>query len=124
MDGAGADGADTGGPGPGPGPRHDPSSMSATSPRALRLRANALLYARRPGDAITLLLHLASRDPGNAQTLCLLSLAYLQVGQPQAALAAADGAPAANPSSEWPQRLRSSALGQLRRPNEAVAPAR
>jgi tetratricopeptide (TPR) repeat protein len=97
--------------------------VSPTSPLALLLRANALLDARRPGDAITLLLHLASRDPGNAQTFCLLSLAYLQVGQPQDALAAADGAAAANPSAEWPHRLRSSALVKLGRPNEALAAA-
>ncbi len=122
MDGAG-DGAETGGPGPGPGPTRDPTPVSPTSPLALLLRANALLDARRPGDAITLLLQLASRDPGNAQTLCLLSLAYLQVGQPQDALAAADGAAAANPSAEWPHRLRSSALVKLGRPNEALAAA-
>jgi tetratricopeptide (TPR) repeat protein len=97
--------------------------MSPTSPLALLLRANALLDAKRPGDAITLLLHLASRDPADAQTLCLLSLAYLQVGQPQDALAAADGAAAANPSAEWPHRLRSSALVKLGRGNEALAAA-
>src|SRR5438034_6427388 len=119
MDEAGADGAGTGGP----GPTRDPSPMSPTSRLALLLRANALLDAKRPGDAITLLLQLASRDPGDAQTLCLLSLAYLQVGQPQDALAAADGAAAANPSAEWPHRLRSSALVKLGRVNEALAAA-
>jgi tetratricopeptide (TPR) repeat protein len=97
--------------------------MSPTSPLAQVLRANALLDAKRPGDAITLLLQLASRDPGNAQTLCLLSLAYLQVGQPEDALAAADGAAAANPTAEWPHRLRSSALVKLGRANEALAAA-
>jgi tetratricopeptide (TPR) repeat protein len=97
--------------------------VDADSLPALLLRANALLDAKRPGDAITLLLHLASRDPGNAQTLCLLSLAYLQVGQPQDALAAAESAAAANPTAEWPQRLRSSALVKLGRANEALAAA-
>jgi tetratricopeptide (TPR) repeat protein len=97
--------------------------VDADSLPALLLRANALLDAKRPGDAITLLLHLASRDPGNAQTLSLLSLAYLQVGQPQEALAAAESAAAANPTAEWPHRLRSSALVKLGRANEALAAA-
>jgi tetratricopeptide (TPR) repeat protein len=100
-----------------PGPTGDPS------PTALLFRANALLDARRPGDAIALLLQLATRDPGNAQTLCLLSLAYLQVGQPQDALAAADSAAAATPAAEWPHRLRSSALVKLGLVNEALAAA-
>jgi tetratricopeptide (TPR) repeat protein len=100
-----------------PGPAGTPSAT------ALLFRANALLDARRPGDAIALLLQLASRDPGNAQTLCLLSLAYLQVGQPEEALAAADSAAAATPAAEWPQRLRSSALVKLGLVNEALAAA-
>ena len=108
MDGTGMDGE---------GPTGNPS------PTPLLFRANALLDAKRPGDAIALLLHLASRDPGNAQTLCLLSLAYLQVGQPQDALAAADSAAAATPAAEWPHRLRSSALVKLGRANEALAAA-
>jgi Flp pilus assembly protein TadD len=108
MDGEGMDG-----PGPSGGP----------SPAAELFRANALLDAKRPGDAIALLLQLATREPGNAQTLCLLSLAYLQVGQPQDALAAADRAAAATPAAEWPHRLRSSALVKLGQVNEALAAA-
>ena len=113
MVGAGMDGRDMDGAGP----------TGAPSPAAQLFRANALLDARRPVDAIALLLQLATGDPGNAQTLCLLSLAYLQVGQPQDALAAADGAAAATPGAEWPHRLRSSALVKLGLVNEALAAA-
>ncbi|MFN2592633.1 MAG: tetratricopeptide repeat protein [Candidatus Dormibacteria bacterium] len=97
--------------------------MDAEFPLALQARASALLDARRPGEAVALLLQLANGDPANAQTLCLLSLAYLQVGQPRDALAAADGAAAASPSAEWPHRLRASALLKLGQGREALAAA-
>ncbi len=100
------------------------ASSSIPSPHALVFRASALMDAKRPNEAIPLLLRAVVGSPGNSHGLCLLSLAYLQVNQPHDALAAAQDAAAAAPGSEWPHRLRASALIKLGRPREALVAAR
>ena len=91
---------------------------------ALTQRANALLEAKRPADAIGVLHQAIAMDPGTVQARCLLALAHLRLDQPAEALAAAGDASAYAPEYEWPHRLRASALIQLSRPKEALAAAR
>ena len=75
MDGAGTDAAGMDGPGPrGPGPTRDPSPAS---PAALLLRANALLDAKRPGDAIT-----SAKPPAPADRLIFPPLCSRSVRPP------------------------------------------
>lgn len=97
---------------------------TADPPSALRRRAATLLEARRPDEAIPLLLQAVALEPGRSEPRCLLALAYFQAGRPVEALAASEAAAAADPASGWPHRLRAVALLQLRRPAEALAAAK
>jgi len=98
--------------------------LNIPPPVALRQRGQALLAARRPEEAIGVFLQAIAADPSNLQNLCQLSLAYLQAGHFPEALAAANDAAIAGPTSDWPQRLRASALLKMGIPDSARAAAR
>lgn len=99
----------------------DPDTLP---PVPLRQRGQALLAARRPEEAIGVFLQALAADPANLQNLCQLSLSYLQAGHYPEALAAANDAAVAAPASDWPQRLRASALLKMDVPGSARGAAR
>lgn len=82
--------------------------------------ARSLIHARRPADAIKLLLEALSSSPDDSTLFCLLAQACTDSGRPEEALHAADQAASLVPNDEWPHRLRSIALRHLNRNGEAV----
>lgn len=87
-------------------------------------RAAALCDMSRWADAIPLLGQILASDPSNFLAWGLLAQAQLGVGDPAAALHAADLAASCDPTSEWPHRLRSLALRGLGRRPESISAAR
>ncbi|MEU7825205.1 tetratricopeptide repeat protein [Catellatospora sp. NPDC049133] len=82
-------------------------------------RAEALLTVGRPDAAGQILAGVLGRHPDNAPALCLLAIVESKRGDHRAMLRAADAAVAAEPSSDWAHRLRSTALRHRCRPLEA-----
>ncbi|MFC7247724.1 tetratricopeptide repeat protein [Catellatospora aurea] len=82
-------------------------------------RAEALLAVGRPDSAGQILAGVLGRHPDNAAALCLLAIVESRRGDHRAMLRAADAAVAAEPSSDWAHRLRSTALRHRCRPPEA-----
>ena len=88
-----------------------------------RRRAELLVSAGRPREAVALLERALAGAPDDSATLCQLSLAYLHAGERERQLTVANRAAAADPESEWAQRLRCDALGALGRKAEALEAA-
>ena len=61
----------------------------------------------RPREAIPVLGQALSQTPQDCRVLCLLSLAYMKVGDKVMALKFANRAVEADPEEEWGYRLRS-----------------
>lgn len=87
-------------------------------------RAEALIDAGRPADALPLLTQAIAAEPGNARAYCLQSLALMKQEQYPAALRAAEAAVRLEPAGEWGHRLRAIVLLEMGRKREALAPAR
>jgi tetratricopeptide (TPR) repeat protein len=87
-------------------------------------QARTLIGLGRYADAAAILARLAASQPGDPETWCLLSAAQLGNAQPDVALASAQYAAGLAPDANWPQRLRSRALWQLERYEEAAEAAR
>lgn len=83
-------------------------------------RAVLLLQHERNAEAKKLLNDGLARDPESAEMLSLLALAELGLGNPEAALQAADAALAKDPSSGLYHLRRGEALMELDRLDEAV----
>jgi Flp pilus assembly protein TadD len=83
-------------------------------------RARDLLVAKRPDEAIKVLLAGLSSAPDNPELHCLLAQAHFARRRPVEALKAATDAVTVAPEMEWAHRLRSIALRQLRRNREAI----
>ena len=101
-----------------------PGADNPQNPFALTQRGQALLDAKRPADALPVLLQAVALNPVAAHPRCLLALAHLRLDQPREALQAAQDAAACAPEYEWPHRLRASALIQLGHRGEALEAAR
>ena len=76
-------------------------------------QCEALLQLGRATEALARLSVVAARDPGNPQVHALMSLALLEVGQPERAADAARRAMTLDPLREWPHRLASLAFERL-----------
>lgn len=85
---------------------------------ALRQRAATLADLGRNQDALTTLRQAIAADQGSATAWCQLANVHLRLGDPSAALTAADTALGLE-ESEWAFRLRSAALRRLRRTTQA-----
>ncbi len=77
----------------------------------------------RKAEATTLLLRALALDPNDSKLLCHLAAAYSQTEQWEEMLSYAEKAVAASPSAEWPHRLHSIALRNLKRLEEALPAA-
>lgn len=75
--------------------------------------ARNLIRARRPQDAIQVVLQALASAPDNYELHCVLAQAYLSAGHNNEALRAADQAVRLAPDDEWPHRLRSIALRRM-----------
>lgn len=93
-----------------------------TSPARLD-RAHNLAEVGRYGDALAEISVHLGQEPEDAEALCLAAFCHLRMRQPQRAEEAAAAALRADPDSEWPFRLRSIALSELGRIDEALAMA-
>jgi tetratricopeptide (TPR) repeat protein len=78
-------------------------------------RARALCGLHRYAEAMPILEGVIAGDPQRGDAWCLLSAAQLALGAPDAALDSAKAALALTPDDDWPHRLASIALSQLRR---------
>jgi tetratricopeptide (TPR) repeat protein len=86
-------------------------------------RARALLDVGRHEQARQALGQYLAGAPQSVEALCLLARSHQLARSYPEMLAAADRAVAAAPDGEWPHRLRSIALGKLRRLGPALAAA-
>jgi len=75
--------------------------------------ARDLLAAKRPNDALPILLRGLSAAPDDPELHCLSAQAHLMLNRPGEALKSATSAVASAPDEEWGHRLRSIALRQL-----------
>src|SRR5207245_186252 len=73
----------------------------------------------RGADAVPYLEQAASREPGSAMNLALLSVAYAQIGRSQEAVAAASTAGARSAGDEGVQLLAGWAMLVAQRPEDA-----
>lgn len=87
-------------------------------------QARALLAARRPADAVTVLGQALASQPNDFNLHCLLAQALLALDRGAEALRATEEALALNPEDEWPHRLRALSLRAVGRKREAVEEAR
>ena len=92
--------------------------------KAVFERADVLLGLNRPAEALTLLESAAGTWSQEPNLYTRLSLALLRCGRISESLVAAERALALNSNSEWAHRLRSAALENLRRIEEAEQEAR
>ncbi|HXI96733.1 MAG TPA: tetratricopeptide repeat protein [Candidatus Acidoferrum sp.] len=83
-------------------------------------RARDLLVAKRPDEAIKVLLEGLAAYPDDSELHCLLAQAHIVARRPAEALRAATDAVRIAPDEEWAHRLRSIALRQLGKKSEAV----
>lgn len=83
-------------------------------------RAESLMDLHRPQEAADVLEGGLSTDPDEPVALAMLAAARLELDQAGPALAAAERATASAPDFEWAHRLRSVALADLSRHDEAV----
>lgn len=88
------------------------------SPQASRARD--LLVAKRPDEAIKVLLEGLASYPDDSELHCLMAQAHIVSGRPAEALKASTDAVRIAPDDEWAHRLRSIALRQLGRKRESV----
>lgn len=86
-------------------------------------RAQVLLDARRPEEALELLAHAVASDPEDLRAHCLMALALIRLNRPGDATRAAERGAAVDPSAEWPQRLRALALLAQGRKRQALEAA-
>ncbi|KWX03015.1 hypothetical protein LI90_4065 [Carbonactinospora thermoautotrophica] len=91
--------------------------------RAL-LRAQVLIRLRRWNRARSLLALVLARDPDCVEAWCLLARCHNGLGEYPGMLRAAERALTIDPASDWAHRLRSIALTELGRHQEAVYSAR
>jgi tetratricopeptide (TPR) repeat protein len=78
----------------------------------------------RYSEAEPLLLRAIATEPDHSRPRCQLAFVYLEIGKPREALKMATSAAALAPESEWPHRLRSLALQQLKSRKAALREAR
>lgn len=98
------------------------SSFDAARP--LCDRAEALIDAGRPTEALPLLAQAIAAEPGHTRAHCLRSLALMKQEQYPAALRSAETAVSLAPTEEWGHRLRAIVLLEMGRKRQALAPAR
>ena len=87
-------------------------------------RAGALCDLRRYDEAARLLAELIAVDPESGRGWCLLTRAYIGLGEGDKAVAAATRAVALDPDDEWAHRLKSLAHRRQGQHREAVGEAR
>ena len=114
-----ADGDGIGGTGGGPGPVEAGAAQDRNVVDIENLLSTGrYAEARRRATALTV------AEPGDADALSLLARAVLGEGDPAAAVAVADRAVAADPSSEYAHRIRAIVLQAAGRFEESAAAAR
>lgn len=87
-------------------------------------RAQALVDLRRYEEARPWLARAVAADPSRVDAYCLLGLVQWRTGDPDGALRVAEQGVGANPSHEWPHRLRSAILLEKRKWRAALDEAR
>lgn len=87
-------------------------------------RAHHLVEAGRPREALSEIWAHLGTEPDDPEALALAALCHLELDEPWRAEQAASSALQAEPGWEWPFRLRSIALAELERFEEALAMAR
>jgi Flp pilus assembly protein TadD len=90
---------------------------------AQALRAQDLLRAKRPDEAIKVLLQGLTSTPDDPELHCMLAQAHIVLRRPHEALKAASDAVRFAPDMEWAHRLRSIALRQLNKKRESTEAA-
>jgi len=88
-----------------------------------RRHAQALVDARRWLEARDLLGPLLASRPDDAQLRCLLAVCLLRLDDPAGCVREAEAAAAADPTMDWPHRLRSAAFLRLKAPRHALEAA-
>jgi tetratricopeptide (TPR) repeat protein len=86
-------------------------------------RADALIDVNRPQEALRIVSAVIATAPDNVRAYCLAARCHSMTGNHQMMLAAATQATVHGPANEWGHRLRSMALRNLGRHEEAVAAA-
>lgn len=96
-------------------------AMQPTHAGAWQMLGMAALMQEAPKDALPALERAHQLEARNTQTLCLLGVTRLRLGQPEEAVASFDAALALAPTQAGIHYDRATALTQLRRHEEALA---
>ena len=87
-------------------------------------RAQALLDANRPKEALAAVAGALAREPENPRALCIQALALLALERPNEALDSAVAAVVSDPDGEWGHRIASIALSRVGRHEQSIAAGR
>lgn len=99
------------------------TGISADPGRSRRARAEALLAAKRPREAVRELGQAIASAPQDAGLHCLMAQAFLAMKEPQSAAEAAARAVSCQPNGEWGHRLLALAYKAIGAKDSALAEA-